>query len=185
MGSSFNWFDVVLTILILASAVAGLRTGLARVVVGFAATVAGLIVGFWCYRLVAVQIEPWVHSSSVANIAGFLLIFLGISILGALLAALLSRLLKWVGLSWFNHLLGGAAGFLRGILIVAVLASALVAFAPSPTPQYLQTSKVLPYASNVAFVLAELAPRQWKDSLAQQMENLKQFHAAHAHASEI
>jgi membrane protein required for colicin V production len=179
--SLFNWFDIVLAIVILASAAAGLRTGFARVVIGFAATVAGFLAGFWCYRLVAVKLQPWIASPSVASVAGFLIIFVGISILGALLAALLSRLLKWVGLSWFNHLLGGAAGFLRGVLIVAVLASVLVAFAPSPTPQYLQTSRVLPYANNVAAVLAELAPQQLKDSFSQQMQNLKQSHAARSH----
>jgi membrane protein required for colicin V production len=181
----FNWFDVVLAIVILASAAAGLRTGFARVVVGFAATVVGLLAGFWCYRLVAVKLQPWVASPAIASVAGFLIIFVGISILGALLAALLSRLLKWVGLSWFNHLLGGAAGFLRGVLIVAVLASVLVAFAPSPTPQYLRTSRVLPYASHVAAILAELAPRQWKDSFSQQMQNLKQSHAENGRVHEI
>jgi membrane protein required for colicin V production len=183
--SLFNWFDVVLAIVILASAAAGLRTGFARVVVGFAATVAGFLAGFWCYRLIAVKLQPWITSQPVANVAGFLIIFAGISILGALLAALLSRLLKWVGLSWFNHLLGGAAGFVRGVLIVAVLASVLVAFAPSPMPQYLQTSRVLPYANHVAAVLAELAPRQWQDSFSQQMQNLKQSHAANGRVHEI
>jgi hypothetical protein len=61
----------------------------------------------------------------------------------------------------------------------------LVAFAPSPTPQYLQTSRVLPYANNVAAVLAELAPRQWKDSFSQQMQNLQQSHAGHGRVHEI
>src|SRR6267378_1035064 len=132
----FNWFDIALAIVILASAAAGLRTGFARVVVGFAATIAGFLAGFWCYRLVAAKLT-WFSSTAIANVVGFMIIFIGISILGALLAALLSRLLKWVGLSWFNHVLGGAAGFLRGVLVVAVLASVLLAFAPSPTPLYL------------------------------------------------
>jgi membrane protein required for colicin V production len=185
MTSLFNWFDILLAIVILASAAAGLRTGFARVVVGFAATVAGFLAGFWCYRLVAVKLQPWITTPSIASVVGFLIIFVGISILGALIAALLSRVLQWVGLSWFNHLLGGAAGLLRGVLIVAVLASVLVAFAPSPTPQYLQTSRVLPYANNVAAVLAELAPQQLKDSFSQQMQNLKQSHAARGRVHEI
>jgi uncharacterized membrane protein required for colicin V production len=90
-----------------------------------------------------------------------------------------SRVLRWVGLSWFNYLLGGVAGFARGALVVAVLANVLVAFAPSPVPSYLRNSRVLPYANGVASVLAEFAPRQLKDSFSQQMENLKQIWAAH------
>jgi membrane protein required for colicin V production len=176
---AFNWFDLVLAVVIVVSAIAGLRTGFARVVVGLAATVVGFLAGFWCYRMVATKFAPWIATPVLANILGFLIIFVGIAILGALIAALLSRTLKWVGLSWFNHLLGGAAGFVRGVLVIAVLASVLVAFAPSPTPAYLQNSRVLPYANTVAAVLAELAPQQVKDSFLQQMQNLKQFQAAH------
>jgi membrane protein required for colicin V production len=183
---TLNWFDIVLAIVIVVSAIAGLRTGFARVVVGLAATIVGFLAGFWCYRMVAAKFEPWIATPALANILGFLIIFVGIAILGALIAAMLSRVLKWVGLSWFNHLLGGAAGFLRGVLVIAVLASVLVAFAPSPTPQYLQNSRVLPYANNLAAVLAELAPHQLKDSFLQQMQNLKQFRATHEqHARDI
>ena len=172
---TINWFDVVLAVIIVASAIAGLRTGFARVVVGLIALVVGFLAGFWCYRLVAVKLQPWISSAGAANVTGFLIIFVGVLLAGAILAAVLSTLFKWVGLSWFNHLLGGAAGFVRGILLIAVLANVLVAFAPSPTPLYLQTSRVLPYAEYLASALAELAPQQLKDSFNQQMENLKRY----------
>jgi membrane protein required for colicin V production len=143
------------------------------------ATVVGLMAGFWCYRLAGEQLHPWISSQRVADVLGFFLIFLGVVLCGSLMAALLSRVLKWVGLSWFNYLLGGLAGFARGALVVAVLADVLVAFAPSPLPGYLRTSKVLPYANGVASVLAEFAPQQLKDSFSRQMDNLRQIWAAH------
>jgi len=171
----FNWFDLVLAVLILLSGVAGLKSGLARVVVELAATVTGLIAGFWCYRMLAVYLTPYIHSTMVANIVGFLAIFLAVALLGSLLAALLSYLFQWIGLSWFNHFLGGLAGLVRGALLVAVLAAVTIAFAPSPTPEFLQNSRVLPYASQIAATLAELAPRELKDSFTQQWNNLKQL----------
>jgi membrane protein required for colicin V production len=177
--TSLNWLDIVLAIIIISSAIAGLRAGFTRVVIGLLATVVGLIAGFWCYRLVGMQLHPWITRPAVANTVGFFLIFFGVALLGSLLAALLGRLLKWVGLSWFNYLLGGVAGFARGALIVAVLANVLVAFAPSPVPGYLRDSRVLPYANGVASILAEFAPHQLKDSFSQQMQNLKQIWAAH------
>jgi membrane protein required for colicin V production len=187
---SFNWFDILLMLIIAASVVAGLRAGFARVAIGLGATILGFMAGFWCYRLVAVKLQPWIASKTTAEVVGFFLIFFGVVILGSLVAAALSRLLKWVGLSWFNLLLGGVAGFFRGALMVAVLADIVVAFAPSPTPQYLQTSQVLPYANEVAAVLVQLAPQQLKDSFLQQMENMRQFKASpksspKAHTSEI
>lgn len=170
----FNWFDVALVLTICSSAVTGLRSGLARVVVGLIATVVGLLLGFWCYRLVAVKIENYVSTPALAEIAGFLLIFFGVLLVGSLFGALLANVFKWIGLSWFDHLLGGVAGFLRGILVVAGLAAILVAFAPSPLPRFLVDSRVLPYASQFAAALAEMAPRDLKDSFVQQWENLKE-----------
>ena len=39
---AFNWFDIALGLVIFVSAVSGLRTGFARVVIGLVATVVGL-----------------------------------------------------------------------------------------------------------------------------------------------
>ncbi|MBV8553503.1 MAG: CvpA family protein [Acidobacteriaceae bacterium] len=172
---SFNWFDLALGFLILMSGISGLRSGLARVVVGLIAMIAGIIAGFWCYRLVAAKLTPYISSVTAANILGFFAIFLAVVLLGSLVAALLSRIFRWIGLSWFNHFLGGVAGLLRGVLVVAVLANILIAFSPSPAPSYLENSRVLPYASQVAATLVEIAPRELKDSFTQQWGKLKQL----------
>lgn len=171
----FNWFDIVLVLILLWSAVAGLRAGLARVVIGLIATVIGLIAGFWFYRIPSAKLMPWLKAPVLAEVLGFLIIFVGVLILGSLVAALFSRLFRWMGLSWFNHFLGGIAGFLRGALIIAAIADVLVAYSPSPTPTFLETSRVLPYASQLSSWLADLAPHELKDSFTEQMDNLKQL----------
>lgn len=172
---SFNWFDVLLAIAILMSTVAGFRSGFARVVVGLCAAMAGLLLGFWCYRMVGAKLLPFVSTAALADILGFLVIFFGILLAGALLAALLANLFKWIGLTWFDHFMGGVAGFLRGILVVAGVSAVLVAFVPSPVPGYITSSRVMPYAAHVAAALAEMAPRDLKDSFFQEWQNLKRF----------
>lgn len=172
---TFNWFDILLVLIILWSALMGLRSGLARVVVGFIAMLVGVFAGFWCYRMVAGEISPWVAASPLANVMGFLLIFAAALILGAIVSSLLARLFKWFGLSWFDHLLGGIAGFLRGAFVVAAVVDMVVAFSPSPAPQILEHSQVLPYASEVSTWLVNMAPRELRDAFTEQMENLKQF----------
>lgn len=175
MQHGFNWFDIFLLVILLWSAVAGLRAGLARVVVSIAATITGLIAGFWFYDVVAAAILPWVHNATVANIAGFFIIFFAALFAGALLAALLSRIFQWIGLSWLNHAMGGVAGFLRGAIIIAAFAGILIAYSPSPTPAFIQRSEVLPYAGEVSLWLVSLAPRELRDAFTQQMQNLRQF----------
>ncbi len=168
-----NWFDIFLLLLLLSSTLTGLRTGFARVVVGLIASIFAYLAAFWCYRLVAVNIAPWVSSQALANALGVVLVFLGVLRLGSAIGALLSRLLKWVGLSWFNHLLGGAAGFLRGALVTAVIVSAIVAFSPSPPPAFLDNSRLMPYALDVSSWLAATAPRELKDAFDAQMRSLR------------
>lgn len=170
-----NWFDIVLIVVLLWSAIAGLRAGFARVVIGLVATVVGFIAGFWFYGVIGAKLMPWVKTPAIADVFGFFIIFMGVLILGALIAALLSKLFRWIGLSWFNHLLGGFAGFLRGALVIAALTGVLVAYAPSPTPDFLENSRVLPYVGEVSWWLVDLAPHELKDAFTEQMENLKQF----------
>ena len=171
----FTSIDLCLGLILLWSAIGGLRAGLARVIIGTAAAVAGVLCGFWCYRLVGAKLLPWVRTEALADVLGFLLIFCGALIVGSLLAAVLSRLFRWVGLSWFDHLLGGVAGVLRGALVVAALLDYVVAFAPSPIPQAVQQSRILPYASHVSSMLVDLAPRELRDAFNQQLLNLRQL----------
>ncbi len=171
----FNWFDVLVVLAVALSTVSGLRAGLARVIVGIAASIAGFMAGFWCYRLVGAKLLPFVGSEPLANFCGFLLIFTGVLAAGALAATVLSKLFQWVGLSWFNHFLGGLAGAVRGIIVIAALLGFVVAFSPSPMPDALSRSTVLPYASSISSALVSLAPRQLKDAFTQQLANLREL----------
>ena len=172
-----NWLDICLGLYLLWSAFAGLRAGLAGVVVGIAAALAGLVAGFWCYRLVGAKLVGWTGNATAANVGGFLLIFCGTLILGSLLGSFLSRLFQWVGLSWFNHFLGGVAGLLRGTLVASALLNFVIAFSPSPVPATLEQSRLLPYASEVSSWLINLAPRELKDAFTQQWQNLERMWA--------
>lgn len=158
---------------VLFSTVAGLRAGLARVVVGLGAAIVGFMAGFWCYRLVGAKLHGVIASEPLANFCGFLIIFFGVLILGALVATLLSKLFQWIGLSWFNHFLGGLAGALRGAIVVAALLGFIVAFSPSPMPDALARSTLLPYASSFSATLVSMAPRELKDAFSQQLANLR------------
>jgi membrane protein required for colicin V production len=143
--------------------------------VGFVATIVAILIGFWFYPFMAAKLGPWIPDKTLANFCGFILLFGGVMLGGALVGAILSRFFAWIGLSWLNRLLGGAAGFCRGVLIVAVLVDVFVAFAPSPTPEMLQHSLVVPYVSTVAGRLVDLAPNSLKAAFDEEMENLKRY----------
>jgi membrane protein required for colicin V production len=170
-----NAFDIVLLAIVGLSCLSGLRTGLTRVVVHLVSMLVALLAAFWCYGIVAAKLTPWISRPFIAQIAGFCVIFFGISILGSLLGALLARLFEGIGLGWLDHLLGGAAGLVRGAVLVAITITMIMAFTPLPAPAFLSESKVVPYATAVSGAITEFAPKPLRDGFLQQMEKLKQL----------
>jgi membrane protein required for colicin V production len=170
-----NLFDIFLIGIIFLSCLSGLRTGFARVVVHLFATFAGLLTAFWCYGIAAARLQPYLHQPIAADVAGFCLIFFGVMVLGSVLGFLLARVFQWIGLGWLDHLLGGAAGLIRGALLAAVAVAVTLAFTPMPPPSFITDSRVIPYATRLSGLLAELAPKQIRDGFLQQTDKLKQM----------
>jgi membrane protein required for colicin V production len=158
-----NWIDLILVLVVGLSVASGLGGGFARVGVGFIAAIVGIFVGFWTYGLVASYVLDYVSSRQVANLIGFFVVFFGVVILGAIVGSILARFFKWVGLSWFDRLLGGAFGVVRGFVVAAAMAAVLLAFAPSPPPRSVVDSRLLPYVVDVAGVMAAMTPHDIRD----------------------
>jgi len=80
---------------------------------------------------------------------------------------------KWTGLSWLNRLLGAAFGFARGALIGVAFVAALLAFAPKPIPNWMVTSRLLPYAIDASDICASIAPAAVKDAIRAGMQEIR------------
>ncbi len=159
-----NWIDLVLILVLGLSVVTGLAGGFARVGVGFIAAIVGIFVGFWTYGVVGAYVMDYVSSRQMANLIGFFVVFFGVVIVGSIVGGILAKFFKWAGLSWFDRLLGGAFGVVRGFIICAAMATVLLAFAPSPPPRSVVESRSLPYVVDVAGVLAAMTPHDIKDT---------------------
>jgi membrane protein required for colicin V production len=159
-----SWVDLVLGVVLGASVISGLMAGFARVGVSFIATLTGIFVGFWCYGIAGDYVADYVVSRQLANLIGFFLIFVGILLLGAIVGRLLAMLFKWVGLTWFDRLLGGAFGLVRGLVISVAMVTVLLACSPTPPPRALVNSRILPYVLGAANVLAAATPHEIKDA---------------------
>jgi membrane protein required for colicin V production len=174
-----NWIDLFLLFVIGLSVVGGLMGGFARVGVGFIAAILGIFIAFWCYGIAGAYVLDYVNSRAIANLIGFFVIFFGIVIVGAIVGSILARFFKWVGLSWFDRLLGGAFGAVRGIVVAVALVTVLLAFAPTPPPKSIVDSKLLPYMLGVSNVVAAMTPREIKDAFRDAKENAEKAWAQH------
>lgn len=169
-----NWLDFVLFLILGISVVGGIAKGFAKLVVGFLAAVSGFLCALWFYGWAGGFLLPYVSHKGIANFIGFLLIFLGVVILGALAGKLLGVLLKWAGLSWLDRLMGGVFGLLRGLVFAIALVLALLAFSPTPPPRSVVDSRIAPYMIDAAHICASLAPREVKDGVMQSYGKVKE-----------
>ena len=169
-----NWLDAVLVLILAFSAVAGLRKGLSRQIVGLVSVVAAILVGLWTYGLVGGALEPYVSSRGLANFLGFALVFCGVLILGSLVGFVIHRFLKFTGLSFFDRVLGGGFGLVRGALISVALVLGIMAFsAEGKPPDSVVRSRVAPYAVGAARVLAAMAPHELREGFRKTYADVK------------
>ena len=168
-----NLLDLLLVVIVGASVATGFMAGFARVGIGFIAAVCGLLFGFWFYGIPAEAIHRHINSITASNLLGFFVVFFGFVFAGALIGKLLSSLFKWTGLTWLDRLLGGAFGFVRGALVAVVFIAVLMAFNPTPPPNWMVDSKILPYAIDASDICAALAPRAIKEAFRDSMRDIR------------
>lgn len=171
-----NWLDFVLLILLAVSIVASFRKGFSRELIGLISVIVALFCGLWFYGPAGEFLLPYVSSKEVAHFCGFLLIFVGVLIAGAIVGHLFSRLVKAAGLSMFDRVLGAAFGAVRGLLLAVAVIVAIVAFSPgngdAPPPAVVH-SRVAPYVIDTAHLFASVAPRELKDSFRKRYGQVK------------
>lgn len=172
-----NWLDVLLAIMLAVSTIAGLAKGLARSAIGLAALIVALFCGLWFYGVPGSFFYEYLKSRELAHFIGFLIIFVGVIVFGALIGALVARLLKLAQLSWLDRILGLGFGFLRGVLAAAVIVLGIMAFAPKSPPRSVAESRIAPYVVGAADVIVAAAPYEVKEGFRRSYEQLKKLWA--------
>ncbi|MGH9593474.1 MAG: CvpA family protein, partial [Bryobacteraceae bacterium] len=165
--------DLLLAVIVGVSVVSGFVAGFARAGLGFIASIAGVLFGFWFYGVPGAKIHEHVKSVTFSNLLGFLVVFFLFVTVGALLGKLLAKLFKWTGLSWLDRLLGAGFGLVRGSLVALAFVAVLMAFTPKPPPHWMVGSFLLPYAIDASNVCAAVAPRELKDAVHDTMNEIR------------
>ena len=149
-----------------------------------AISLAGLVVGYllaaWEYHVVANWLAPYLKSQWVADIAGFIVIVLAVCIAAGIIGRLARWMMKEVGLHWFDRILGGAFGLVRGSLTAAIVLLGFTTFNPQST--WLEGSRLAPYFLVVSHGASWLAPADLRARFRQGAEAVTKFQAGAAHA---
>ena len=164
--------DYFVLLVVVASVASGATKGIIRVIVSVAFTVAGLVVAAYSYPYVASLLRIFVPAR-LADLLGFISVFLLVLVAGSLLARFLRRGLKRARLGWIDHTLGAAFGFVRGWLICSVIYLALTAFPLKP--EAVERATFGPALLEGTRVIAYLTSRELRERFFSGYEAVKQL----------
>lgn len=167
--------DWIIAIFILASILHAAWQGFFQTAFAIAGLVAGYLLAAWHYQRLAHWIAPHVRSPWMGEVAGFLIIFVGVMVLASLLGRAARWTMKQAGLTGFDRILGGVLGLIRGGLIVAVLLVGITALAP--TAKWLQGSQLAPYFLALGRAAIWVAPSELRARFYQGLEMLRENRA--------
>jgi membrane protein required for colicin V production len=167
-----NWIDLTLAVLMIVSIISGLKLGFARTAIGLLSSILALVFGLRYYRAVAVSLRPHVSHSHAADLIGFLIIFVGIIILGEVVTGMMARFIRSVDLVWLDRALGGAFGVVRGFLFGAITIWGLMVFMPVQPKVLLSESRLAPCVMDAARWVADASPDEVKRTFRQSYREL-------------
>jgi membrane protein required for colicin V production len=141
---------------------------------------AGLVVGYllaaWQYHRLAEWFAPHLKSQWVGEMAGFLIIFFAVLMIAGFAGRIARWAMKKAGLSTIDRLLGAVLGLLRGVLVVAIVLTAVAAFASTAT--WLAGSTLAPYFLVGGRAAVWLAPSDLRHRFYQGLDYMRQVHPA-------
>jgi len=114
-------FDYAVIVVIFLSALLGWWRGLVYEILSILGWVAAGLAARQFAGSAAPYMPAALGAESARTAAAFVALFIVILIIGGIVAWLLSKLVKWVGLGWLDGLLGLSFGMMRGVLVVLVL----------------------------------------------------------------
>lgn len=169
-----NWLDIVLGAILLFSGVAALINGLTREIVRIVALVVGVMGALWFHDALAAELT-FISSPALAKFAAFLGILFGCMFAGAVIAWILDKFWGATGLRWFDRLLGGGFGLVRGWIAATVLLLGLVAFVPiGGVERAVAESSLAPLVLHGAKAASYVAPASLRQAYSENFEKVRE-----------
>ncbi len=155
--ADFIWVDYCVVGLIVLSALIGLIRGLIREVFSLVIWGAALWLGLHYNHQFSAYLEHAIPMIPARLAVSFLVIFIGILLLGGMLVFLVGKLVDITGMGGTDRLAGLLFGVARGGLIVAVLVL-LAGVTPFPADPWWKQSKLIPPFQSLALWLRDQIP---------------------------
>jgi membrane protein required for colicin V production len=176
--ADFTLLDWLVAAILAYSVVMSTLRGFVREILGLVTVVAGLILAAWFHDDLAVLFMDVVATDDLALFVAFSLLFAGTLAVGFTLIWVTYRVFRIAHIEWFDRVLGGAFGFVRGWLIAAAIFVGFTSFGiradavrnSELSPYFLAGSRAIvamtPFELKARFMVGyEEVQRWWSENL--------------------
>jgi membrane protein required for colicin V production len=136
-----QWVDLAIVSIIALSVLTGLFRGFVKELVALCVWILAIWLGFNYSQSLDPWLSSYIEEKSIRTAIAFIIILFGTLLVGGIINAFLSFILKRAGLSGTDRTLGMGFGFLRGVFIIALIMVA-VKMTSIPYQQYSEKSKL-------------------------------------------
>jgi membrane protein required for colicin V production len=157
-------FDIVVVGVVALSALLAYVRGVVRELIALVTWIAGIVLGLAFAEPVAAVLPRVVEAPALRYVIAFALLFVAVFVAGALVARLLTSLVRAAGLGFADRFLGALFGLARGALIVLVgiLVAGLTGL---PRHEWWQNAALAPPLVAMALALSPWLPGPWAERL--------------------
>ena len=147
---SLNWVDWVIIVVLTLSTLISLWRGFVREALSLAAWVVAFLAASVFADPLAALLSDIIKNVTGRYIVAYVVLFVGVLVLGTIINALMARLIRVSGLSGLDRLLGTIFGFTRGLIIVLVVVFIAQELLPMQDQRALLESDLMPHLEMVA-----------------------------------
>jgi membrane protein required for colicin V production len=152
-----NYFDYILITIVGLSMVLSVWRGFVREII----SLIGLVLAFFTASRISGDVgdylNDWIENDSIANVAGFILIFVLVMVIVGLIGAFVRKLVHMADLSATDRTLGIFFGTARGLLLIGVAFLIYTAYA-KPDQSWMKKSVLTPYAIQLGDLIGQTIP---------------------------
>ena len=147
---SLNWVDWVIIVVLTLSTLISLWRGFVREALSLAAWVVAFLAASVFADPVAALLSDIIKNVTGRYIVAYVVLFVGVLVLGTIVNALMAKLIRVSGLSGLDRLLGTIFGFTRGLIIMLVVVFIAQELLPMQDQRALLESDLMPHLEMVA-----------------------------------
>ena len=152
-----GWFDIIILVVILISALISLVRGFVKESISLATWLVAGFLALSYYMVLADLLHAYIESPTISQVTAFAILFITTLIVGAIINFMISQIVDKTGLSGTDKTLGVVFGAARGVLIVSMIVL-FAGLTPMPSESWWQESILVDHFMRVALWIKDLLP---------------------------